>query len=216
MCTHGVRIARYVAAMPHIRRARVEDADLVVETLVAAFVTDPAWDFITGGDRERVDPHFARALFDSRVGDGTVWVTDDCSAAALWELREHNQHLEPLKSTDGQSAASAAWARYREAVGEETWQRLEVYEDELEKHAPPRPYWYLGVLGTHPRYHKQGLASAVLAPTFALADEAHLPCWLETEEPENITFYENRGFTERVEFALPDGTRVWWLGRPAR
>lgn len=202
--------------MPIIRRATPADADAVVETLVAAFVTDPAWDFITGGDRQRVDPHFARALFDSRVGDRTVWVTDDCSAAALWELREVPTQAANVKSTDDHSAQAAVWAEYRRQVGEQTWQRLEVYEDELEKHAPARPYWYLGVLATHPRYHNQGLASAVLAPVFALADEAHLPCWLETEEVENITFYENRGFTERVEFALPDGTPVWWMGRPAR
>ena len=202
--------------MPIIRRATPADADVVVETLVAAFVTDPAWDFITGGDRERVDPHFARALFDSRVNDRTVWVTDDCSAAALWELREVTTQAANVKSTDDHSAQAAVWAEYRRQVGEQTWQRLEIYEEELEKHAPPRPYWYLGVLATHPRYHKQGLASAVLAPTFALADEAHLPSWLETEQVDNITFYENRGFTERVEFALPDGTRVWWMGRPAR
>ena len=202
--------------MPIIRRATPADVDAVVETLVAAFVTDPAWDFITGGDRQRVDPHFARALFDSRVGDRTVWVTDDCSAAALWELREVTMQAANVKSTDDHSAQAAVWAEYRQQVGEQTWHRLEVYEDELEKHAPARPYWYLGVLATHPRYHNQGLASAVLAPVFALADEAHLPCWLETEEVENITFYENRGFSERAEFALPDGTPVWWMGRPAR
>jgi GNAT superfamily N-acetyltransferase len=202
--------------MSIIRRATPADADAVVHTLVAAFVTDPAWDFITAGDRERVDPHFARALFDSRVNDGTVWVTDDCSAAALWELREVTTQAANVKPTDDHSEQAAVWAEYRRQVGEQTWQRLEVYEDELEKHAPPRPYWYLGVLGTHPRYHNQGKASAVLAPMFALADEAHLACWLETEEIENITFYENRGFTERVEFALPDGTPVWWMGRPAR
>ena len=203
--------------MTTIRKATPADADAVVRTMVAAFVTDPAWDFITGGDRERVDPHFARALFNSRVNSGTVWVTDDCSAAALWELREvHVGHDPHIKSAQGHDDAAKAWATYREAVGEHTWAQLEIYEEELEKRAPARPYWYLGVLATHPRYHNQGLASALLAHTFALADEAHLPCWLETEEVENITFYENRGFTERVEFALPDGTPVWWMGRPAR
>ena len=203
--------------MVQIRTATPADADEVVDMLVAAFVTDPAWDFITGGDRARVDPLFARALFDSRVHSGTVWTTDDCSAAALWELREGASDVTaPIKSTIGEDAAAYAWATYRAAVGEQTWDRLEVYEAELELRAPARPYWYLGVLATHPRFHNQGLASALLAHTFAIADEAHLPCWLETEEPENITFYQNRGFTEQVEFALPDGTRVWWMGRPAR
>lgn len=203
--------------MVQIRKATPEDAERVVETMVAAFVTDPAWDFITGGDRERVDPLFARALFDSRVHSGTVWISDDCSAAALWELRDIASDVTtPLKSTSGEDAAAQAWATYRAAVGEQTWDRLEVYEAELELRAPARPYWYLGVLATHPNFHNQGLASALLAHTFAIADEAHLACWLETEEPENITFYENRGFTESIEFALPDGTRVWWMGRPAR
>ena len=84
--------------------------------------------------------------------------------------------------------AAQAWATYRAAVGEQTWDRLEVYEAELELRAPARPYWYLGVLATHPSFHNQGLASALLAHTFAIADEAHLACWLETEEPEIVRF----------------------------
>jgi GNAT superfamily N-acetyltransferase len=198
--------------MVHIRQATREDADRVVDTMVAAFVTDPAWDFITGGDRERVDPLFARALFDSRVDAGTVWVTDDCTAAALWEFRD--QDSTDIKTTLGEDPSARAWEAYRSAVGEQTWERLEVYEAELELRAPARPYWYLGVLATHPEHHNKGYASALLAHTFAIADAAHLPCWLETEQLDNLTFYWNRGFTERVEFDLPDGTRVWWVGRP--
>ena len=45
---------------------------------------------------------------------------------------------------------AAVWAAYREAVGEESWASLQRYDDALHPYEPVRPYWYLGVLATHP------------------------------------------------------------------
>lgn len=81
---------------------------------------------------------------------------------------------------------------------------------------PLPPYWYLGVLATHPTAQRRGLAQAVIAPALALADAEGLDCWLETSKPANTGFYERRGFTERIEVAVPAGPLTWWMRRPAR
>jgi len=191
-----------------VRPAVPDDRDQVVATVVAAFATDPAWEFLTGGELHRVSPHFARALFDARVGDGTVWVVDGCRAVAMWDDRTG-----PQVEDEGRAAV---WAAYREAVGEDSWASLQRYDDALHPHEPVRPYWYLGVLATNPAAQGTGLATAVLVPAFAAADEGGFDCWLETSVPGNTEFYERRGFTERLEVTIDGGPTTWWMRRPPR
>jgi GNAT superfamily N-acetyltransferase len=187
-----------------VRRAVPADRDAVLATIVAAFHDDPAWDFLTAGDRGRVAPLFAGAVFDSRVDRGSVWTTDDCRAVALWEWRDAD-----TVPHDG----DAIWAAYREAAGEDAWHRLEVYEKALDSMRPAPPYWYLGVLATHPDAQGRGLATAVVAPVLEIADHDHIDCWLETSKTTNLGFYERRGFCQRLPVEVPDGPPTWWCRR---
>jgi GNAT superfamily N-acetyltransferase len=176
----------------------------VIATISAAFHDDPAWDFLTAGERERITPLFAGAVFDSRVGLGSIWTTDDCRAVALWEWRA-------VGSTphDG----DPVWARYREDAGETAWHHLEAYEKALDTMRPAPPYWYLGVLATHPDAQGRGLATAVISPVLEMADHDHLDCWLETSKTGNLGFYERRGFTLRLPVEVPAGPPTWWCRR---
>jgi len=189
-----------------VRRATPADRSAVVATVVAAFASDPAWEFITGGEQERVSPYFAGALFDGRAGRGTVWVTDGCHGVAMWDDR-----TQPAADDDDQRAV---WAGFRAAVGEESYAWLRRYDDAVHAQEPAAPFWYLGVLATHPSAQGTGLASAVIAPALALADSAGVDCWLETSKPTNTGFYERRGFTERVRLTSPDVPPTWWMRRP--
>ena len=195
-----------VAGMTVVRRALREDEDAVVATVVAAFAHDPAWQHIVGHQHELASPHFARALFRSRVGNGTVWVTDDVTAVAMWERRDAaapvHEQLEDV------------WAAYRAAVGEALWERLEEWEAALDASRPTPPYWYLGVLATHPDHARRGLASAVMVPVMEIADREHLDCWLETSSVVNLTFYDRRGFSQRLPVDVDGGPQTWWLRRP--
>lgn len=191
-----------------VRRATPEDRERVLDTVLAAFADDPAWAYITGGRYAAVSPHFAALLFDARVVDGTVWVTDDCRGVAMWSERTGG----PVDEVH----TERVWSTYRATVGEEAWSRLESYERAIAACAPPPPYWYLGVLATHPSAQGTGLATAVLQPGFTLADADGLDCWLETSVPANTEFYERRGFTERVRIDAADLPTTWWMRRPAR
>ena len=191
-----------------VRRATPEDRDAVVATVVAAFHDDPAWEFITHGEIGRLSPYFAGALFDGRVGAGTVWVSDDCRAVAMWDdrTRAHAEDLYP----------PSIWERYREVAGEDAWNALQRYDGALHVHEPAEPFWYLGVLATHPSAQGTGLATAVLQPVLAQADAAGVDAWLETSKPGNTEFYARRGFIERIEVEIDGGPTTWWMRRPAR
>lgn len=190
---------------PLVRAATPADVDAVSGMVAAAFATDPAWSFIIGGPDRVAMAAFARTLLVGRIARGTAWVTDDCSAVAMWDR----------KALDGpvDDDHSARWAAFRADVGEDIWSRLEAYDAAVTAVAPERPYWYLGVLATHPDLHGGGLATAVLRPGLSAADADGWDCWLETSTPGNKAFYAGRGFTDAVPFDIPGGPSSWWLRR---
>lgn len=194
-------------AHPAVRLATPADVDAVARMVAEAFATDPAWSFIIGRDNPSAMSAFARTLLVARISRRTAWVTDDCGAVAMWDRKS----LDVAVDDDH----AARWAAFRAEVGEDIWSRLEAYDAAVTAVAPERPYWYLGVLATHPDLHGRGLATAVLRPGLEAADAAGWDCWLETSTPGNKAFYAGRGFTDAVPFDIPGGAPSWWLRRPA-
>jgi GNAT superfamily N-acetyltransferase len=191
-----------------VRPAVPDDRAGVTGTVSEAFRDDPGWRHIFGADYERLAGAFAATLFDLRVGAGSVWVTDDLAAVALWEP--------PGGAGLPAGVVDATWARYRERAGPVAWERLHAYEAAVAQAHPLGRYWYLGVLATRPDRRGQGLATSVMAPALSSADRDGLRCCLETSTQDNRDFYERRGFTEAVEVQLVGGPPTWWLTRPPR
>lgn len=190
-----------------MRPARPSDVDAIATMVAAAFATDPAWSFMIPPSNVRAREAFARTLLIPRIRSGTAWVTDDCTAVAMWDRR-------PVEGAVDEDHG-ASFAAFRDEVGDEIWGRIETYEGALDAAAPPRPYWYLGVLATQPDHQGRGLATQVLRPGLAAADAEGWDCWLETSTPANKAFYAARGFTEGIEVDIPGGPPTWWLRRRA-
>ena len=57
-----------------------------------------------------------------------------------------------------------------------------------------------------------------MATVFEIADEAGLPCYLETETHENVAYYRHHGFEVRSEWdvstADSPGPHMWGMLRP--
>jgi GNAT superfamily N-acetyltransferase len=191
-----------------VRRAEREDRSMVLATVTAAFARDPAWQFLLGGQYEKVAPLFAGALFDVRIERAEVWISPDAASVAMCES--------PSSREAPATRAEAIWARYRASAGTEASRRLDAYNSALGAVSPQTPYWYLGVLATHPDRWGSGLGTAVLDPVLREADASGVPCCLETSTEANRRFYTRRGFTGAIEVSLPDGPSTWWLSRPPR
>jgi GNAT superfamily N-acetyltransferase len=157
-------------------------------------------------DYERLAPEFAGVLFDLRVAQGNVWVSDDLASVAMWEG--------PNGADDTPRRTEELWARYSMLAGERARERLLAYRDAVAVAASADPHWYLGVLATHPARQGEGLASTLLAPVLDEADRTGIACCLETSTEANRRFYARRGFTEATDVVLPHGPRTWWMRRP--
>lgn len=192
--------------MATVREAALEDVDAVASMVAAAFANDPAWGYLFGIGNVDAMRAFAQGLLVPRIRRRTAWVTDDCSALAMWDRASTDLH----RDDDHEQR----WAAVRAEVGDDAWQRIAVYEDAVRAAGPDRPYWYLGVLATRPDAQGRGFATSVLQPGLQAAADDGWDCWLETSAPANKAFYAGRGFIEGRSFEVPGGPTTWWLRRP--
>jgi GNAT superfamily N-acetyltransferase len=197
-----------MSSTPTIRQAQPQDRPGVVATVTAAFAEDPGWVFLMGEEYERLAEHFVGALFDTRVGAKTVWVSDDLAGVAMWDPPREGED-----SAGVEEYIEGVWASYRAIAGEQAWGRLASYNDAVAEVVPAEPHWYLGVLATKPERRKEGLATALLSPIIDEADRLGVPCCLETSTVENRRFYERRGFKRVGEIVLQGGPDTWWMRR---
>ncbi|MGH6955372.1 MAG: hypothetical protein ACREEW_01755, partial [Caulobacteraceae bacterium] len=86
----------------------------------------------------------------------------------------------------------------------------------IERRHPKEPHWYLQVLGTDTEKQGKGYGGVAIRRRLALADEAHLPCYLESSKATNIPIYQSFGFEVTGEIALPNGPTLWPMWRAAR
>jgi ribosomal protein S18 acetylase RimI-like enzyme len=71
---------------------------------------------------------------------------------------------------------------------------LVAYADEQHHRAMPDAHWYLWALGVEPALQRQGLGTRLLSMGLARADSDRKPCYLETNNALNVTFYQRCGF----------------------
>ena len=187
---------------------REDDLDAVAAMLARAFHDDPLSRYVKPDPEHRAatgPAHFAAAVRAVRA-DGEVWVTGDLSAAACWR-RPGAHHVTP------EQAAAAGLDRVPEIIGEEANARLRAVfayvRPRVDALAPPS-HWYLMLLGVEPARQGHGLGAEVLAPVLARADADRLPCWLETVDPRNVSFYRRQGF-DVVEDGVEPGSGLRYL-----
>ncbi|MFC4064520.1 GNAT family N-acetyltransferase [Actinoplanes subglobosus] len=173
---------------PEITVATPEDRERIVDSLVAAFPGDPVLRFLfpRDDDYRREAPEFFGHLFDKRVNKATIWTVERGVSAAIWE-------------PPGGSDVPAAEMR----LSAEARVRMAAYDEAIHEAFPDEPYWYLGVLGTHPAAAGRRLGRAVMAVGLRRAAEDGLPAILETSKPENVELYRRAGWEVAAEFRDP-------------
>ncbi|SNT45627.1 Predicted acetyltransferase [Asanoa hainanensis] len=182
--------------MIHVERATAAHRQQVVETVVAAFDQDPAFRYFFRDPltRDAEAAEFAGHLFDLRVAPGTTWVIDGGLSLAMWD-------------------APASWSadEPKLAVSDEALARLDDYHRAVQGFFPRgEPFWYLGVLATHPSAAGRRLGRAVMRPGLEAAAEAGLPAYLETTNKGNVALYERAGWRVSGSTHLDD-LPIWVL-----
>lgn len=146
-----------------------------------------------------------------------------------------NGHVNITRDPSGRIDGVAAWVApgraplpwYRELPGLVPFLRcvkeagpadirtLFQFSAELDRRHPTEPHWYLFSLGVRADRQGRGQGRALLEHQLAVADTEGIPCYLDTQKPSNVGYYERFGFAENSPPASVAGLTVWYLLRPS-
>ncbi len=184
------------------------------KTLTQAFLTDPMWTAVLPDDRtrERLMRPMWRALLRYTNVFGEVRTTDDAAGAACW-LAPNATKTTTLRMIRAGMGLPFAVMRFPRPERFRFLQAMSFIDGLHARHMPD-PHWYLWALGVEPARQRQGIGTALLRPTLARADGEARPCYLETQVPGNVSFYEALGFRVVEEANVPQQPiHLWFMRR---
>ncbi|GAA0980363.1 hypothetical protein GCM10009551_021800 [Nocardiopsis tropica] len=190
-----------------VREAAVGDVERAADTLAAAFADYPFTRHTISADDHAARLREFQRLFLAEIGlpHGRVLVSEGLDAVAVW-------------TTPDSGGAEAVMERLLPTFVELAGDRAAAYaaaEEEMGRHRPAEPVWFLGTVGVHPGSQGRGLGRSVVAAGLREADAAGVPAFLETSAYGNVGLYESLGFAVTAEYDLPDGgPRTWSMARP--
>ena len=205
-----------MAASRAVHPLRPSDADAAAGVLLRAFFDDPwvTWLFPDSAKRRRRGVWFMRKAVEYGLRYGAVFSDDDTAGAAIW--------LTPGNTTmkaSGVIRIGLFLMPFR--VGTTAFTRFMATDFALEsahKAHAPGPHWYLFMLGVDPSRQRSGIGSALVQAGIDRAEEAGLPCYVDTQAEANVAYYERHGFRVVAEVRLPRGGPLTWtmLREPRR
>ena len=184
------------------------------EVLGRAFDDDPLMNYLVAGK----GPVFRRALrfFEASIrlgmARGEVQALPSTAGVAVW--------LSPGTGKVGFGAMlRSGMFGATLGMGVRSIRRfgnLYRYIEPLEDQNVPGPHWVLMFIGVDPELQGKGLGHALISPVLERADAEGLPCYLDTGNPRNLSFYHRHGFGVVDEVELPDGPTAWAMVRQPR
>jgi ribosomal protein S18 acetylase RimI-like enzyme len=160
------------------------DEAAAVDTIVLAFAADPVarWSWPDAHHYIEGMPALTRAFGGRAFHHEGAHCTDRYSGAALW--------LAPGVSPDDEALEEIMQTTVTAAVRDEVAGIFEL----MAKYHPTEPHWYLPLIGVDPMYQGKGHGDALMTYALERCDRDHLPAYLESTNPRNISLYKRHGF----------------------
>jgi GNAT superfamily N-acetyltransferase len=157
-----------------------------IATLTLAFATDPAnrWCWPAAADFLAAFPLFVRALGGRAFASESGFEVGEGAGVALW--------LPPGVEPDEAELIDLT----RRTVHASRQNQLFEMIQQMGRHHPQGPHWYLPFVGVEPLHQSRGLGATVLWPVLQRCDRERLPAYLESTNPRNLPFYERLGFRQ--------------------
>ena len=196
--------------MEPIKQLNPAAMERAVITLERAFASDPMfkWMFPDPRERSRSLRLFLRVPLQYGLRYGHVTESSGGMAVAIW--------LPPGREITAGGMIRCGMLTMPFSVGFRPLARFAGADGvmgKLHKKFVPEPHWYLLIVGVDPELQGRGLGSALITEGLARADEANCPCYLDTSEERNLTFYQRAGFAVVGTALLGKGGPPGWAMR---
>ena len=180
--------------------------DHAIATLVLAFGSDPVARWMYAGPHQYLlnIPRLFRALGTSSFAAGAAQRTNDGLGVALW--------LPPgVHGDDGPLEAVIA----ESMIGEKQAEVAAVFE-RTERYRPTEPHWYLSLIGVEALHRNKGCGAALLQHRLRQCDHEHLPAYVWSSNPLNISLYQRYGFEIAGTIRVASSPSIFPMLRHAR
>jgi ribosomal protein S18 acetylase RimI-like enzyme len=178
-----------------------------------AFADDPLIHFLFPDEatRGRRLPWVMRFAIGLGMPFGEVHTTRPAMLGhAVW-LPPGHTHIAP------EQLVAAGFVEPALHMGEQALERFNGFMDQIgpiHERLVPELHWYLLVLGVDPPHQGRGVGGMLMQPILSRADADGRRCYLETEKPDNVTFYRKHGFEVVAEDdVVGGGPHVWMMVR---
>lgn len=189
-----------------VKTATPADEAPAIGTVVLAFAADPIarWTWPESHRYLASMPTFVRAFAGGAFLNGGAHCTSDYTGAALWLP----PHVHPDEERLGEIIESTVAASTRADVS--------AMFEQMAKCHPAGPHWYLPLIGVDPAHQGKGLGAALLTYALERCDREHLPAYLESTNPRNISLYLRHGFEVLRTIQVGGSPPMVPMLRPAR
>ncbi len=220
--------------MLDVVRMGLERRDQIIGIWADAFARDPLMSWVFPDEAERVSSlkRWWGFTLDRLPPGSELHGTRIDGCVAYWQpprLDSDSPHDGGTNGSDtsssdpdgedlgsGESEGQAAFVSMMfELVGDLAPSRMEAL-GRIHQARLPEPHWYLAVLGTSSDQQSRGLGGRVLAPMLERCDRTGTTAYLESSNPQNVSFYLRHGFESLGEFVVGDGVIVTPMSRQPR
>ena len=183
----------------NVEQAGQDRVSALAALLGRAFVEDPmlVWPF--GPDRIDMVTRFFHAFDTEIAARGWLWEVGDAVGVAAWippgsdrNMMDIDRAIRPTLD-----AASGRHAEFWEWIAERF---------------PDEPFWYLDHIAVEADERGSGVGTALIDHGLAFARRDGVTAFLETGRPDNVPYYERRGFRTYLDEDAPNGgPHIWFM-----
>jgi ribosomal protein S18 acetylase RimI-like enzyme len=164
--------------------ATASDEAAIVNVLVQANLADPASRWLWPDPQQFLIhfPSFIKAFGGRAFAHRSAYYADGYSGATLW--------LPPNVNPDEDSLITLV----QRTVSDQIQKDFFAVFEQMGRHHPSEPHWYLPLMGVDPSQQGKGFGSALLQHTLIQCDRENKLAYLESSNPRNIPLYKRHGF----------------------
>lgn len=169
---------------PTVKIVPPADRGTAIDTVVLAFASDPMarWSWPRAQQYLAAMPRLVSAFGGRAFENASAYCTGAYAGVALW--------LPPGVRPDEELLGEIVETTISASIGQDAGA---VFE-QMAKFHPTEPHWYLPLIGVDPAHQGKGLGDALMTHALQRCDRDHLPAYLESSNPRNITLYRRHGF----------------------
>ena len=183
-----------------LHRLTNDEVPRAAEMLARTFAQDPLVNWVVRSDARHehgMRRFFMVSLRLLSMPYDEVWATDDLAGVAMW-TPPGTFSLGPREQVRFLWQAVQAWGVGRIPT------RILAF-NEIERHHPREPHYYLFFIGIDSARAGAGIGTAMMNDMLDRCDEEHMPSYLEATRPELRPFYRRFGYAELPPIPLPYG-----------